>query len=49
MEEFQPGEIKQDASWRTDQWMARLLLWGTEGQDPGFAMNLVGFGGFQVS
>jgi len=48
-EEFQPGETKQDASWRIDQQMAGILLWGTEGQDPSPAMNLVGFGVFPVS
>lgn len=49
MEEFQPGEIEQDASWSTSHWMAGMLLWGTGGQDPSPAMNLVGFGGFTVS
>lgn len=49
MDEFQQGKNQEDTSWRSDSWMAGMLLWGVGSQDPGPIMNLPGSGRFPVS
>lgn len=49
MNEFQQGKIRQDTPWRSDSWMAGMLLCGAGSQDPGPIMNLKGFGGLPIS